>query len=565
MTLQHVDSLASQPLRRGAEALLEILASEGVEYIFGNPGTTELPLIDALSGKPDIHYVFGLQETSVVAMADGYAQASGKVGFINLHTAGGLGHGMGCLLNARVSQTPLVVTAGQQDQRHMVTDPLLFDDLVSIATPATKWAKEVTHANQLPILVRRAFHDANAAPQGPVFLSLPMDVMEGMTDVDIGHKSRIYHRATAEGLSELAHDLMAIPAGKLALIAGDEIRISQAAEEVVTVAELLGAPVFGSSWPFCMPFPTDHPLWQGSLPPTAAQIAQTLSTYDAVLALGGNSLVTILYSKGAAIPTHCKIYQLSDCTANLGRTYSTYLSMVGDIKASLTSLIPLLEQRLTQSLRATHTTRIEAFRQHHSHHRLLLTKQVAEQRSSPVITPLVAAYEVMKAIGPNIPIIDEAVATTRYVKALLNRSTAAQYAFIRGGALGWGMPAAVGTSLGIGREPVVCLVGDGAALYSPQCLWTAAREQLPVTFIVMNNREYNVLKNFMRQQKDYVSARSNKFIAMDIIPAIDYQALAKAMGVSACHIHNASDIAETVASAIRSGKPNVIEIAICPE
>lgn len=565
MTLQRVDSLTSRPLRRGAEALLEILTSEGVEYIFGNPGTTELPLIDALLREPNVHYVFGLQETSVVAMADGYAQASGKVGFINLHTSGGLGHGMGCLLSARVSQTPLVVTAGQQDQRHMVTDPLLFDDLVGIAAPATKWAKEVTNAKQLPILVRRAFHDADAAPQGPVFLSLPMDVMEGMTDVDIGRKSRIYHRATAEGLTELAHDLMAIPAGKLALIAGDEIRVSHADAEVVKVAELLGAPVFGSSWPFCMPFPTNHPLWQGNLPPTAAQIAQTLSGYDAVLALGGNSLVTILYSEGAAIPSHCKIYQLSDCAANLGRTYSTYLSMVGDIKASLTALIPLLEQQLTQPQRTDHTARIEIFRQQRSQQQVLLTQQVAEQRSSPVITPLVAAYEVMKRIGPNVPIIDEAVATSRYIKALLNRSAAAQYAFIRGGALGWGMPAAVGTSLGIGREPVVSLVGDGAALYSPQCLWTAAREQLPVTFIVMNNREYNVLKNFMRQQKDYISAQSNEFIAMDLIPAIDYQALAKAMGVNACRIDKASDIAEAVANAIRSGQPNVIEIAIRPE
>ncbi|WP_414500745.1 thiamine pyrophosphate-binding protein [Zymobacter sp. IVIA_12111.31 C1] len=565
MTFKRVDSLTPQPQRRGAEALLEILASEGVDYIFGNPGTTELPLIDALLREPNIHYVFGLQESSVVAMADGYAQASGKVGFVNLHTSGGLGHGMGCLLSARVSQTPLVVTAGQQDQRHMVTDPLLFDDLVGIATPATKWAKEVTSARQLPIMVRRAFHDAEAAPQGPVFLSLPMDVMEGMTDVDIGHKSRIYRRTTAEGLPELAEDLVAVAPGKLALIAGDEIRTSQAAADVVRVAELLGTPVFGSSWPFCMPFPTDHPLWQGNLPGTAAQIAQVLSDYDTVLALGGNSLVTILYSEGTAMPSNCKVYQLSDSVTNLGRIYSTYLSMVGDIKTSLTTLIPLIEQQLTAAQRTGNTARIATFRRHRADQRILLTQQVVEQWSLPVISPLVAAHEVMKAIGPSVPIIDEAVATSRYIKALMNRNAAAQYAFIRGGALGWGMPAAVGTSLGIGREPVVSLVGDGAALYSPQCLWTAAREQLPVTFIVMNNREYNVLKNFMRQQKGYVSAQSNEFIAMDIEPAIDYQALATAMGVPARRIDKASDIAEAVATAIRSGKPNLIEIAIRPE
>ena len=147
--------------------LLEVLRSEGVRYIFGNPGTTELALMDALTGAPDLGYIWGLQEASVVAMADGYAQASGKPGFVNLHTAGGLGHGMGALINAQVSNTPLVVTAGQQDMRHNLTDPLLFGDLVKIAGPAVKWAHEVIHPDQLPVLVRRAFHDCTAGPERP--------------------------------------------------------------------------------------------------------------------------------------------------------------------------------------------------------------------------------------------------------------------------------------------------------------------------------------------------------------------------------------------------------------
>ncbi|MFT9377313.1 thiamine pyrophosphate-binding protein, partial [Komagataeibacter saccharivorans] len=189
--------------RRGADILLEILESEGVRYIFGNPGTTELPLIDALQRRPDLSYILALQEASVVAMADGYAQAAGRPGFLNLHTAGGLGHGMGNLLNASVSQTPLVVTAGQQDSRHTISDPLLFGDLVSIATPAVKWAQEVLHADQLPVLVRRAFNDSMAAPSGPVFLSLPMDVMEEPSDIGIGAPSVINRESIAGGLPEL--------------------------------------------------------------------------------------------------------------------------------------------------------------------------------------------------------------------------------------------------------------------------------------------------------------------------------------------------------------------------
>ena len=194
--------------------------SEGVRYIFGNPGTTELPLMEALIDAPDISYIWGLQEASVVAMVDGYAQAAAGPGFVNLHTASGLGHGFGSLLNASVSGTPLVVTAGQQDLRHTITDPLLFGDLVGIARPAVKWAQEVQHANQLPILVRRAFHDCNAPPTGPVFLALPMDVMEEMTSVGIAETSTIDRAAVAGSLDRLADYLAAIAPGKLAIAAG---------------------------------------------------------------------------------------------------------------------------------------------------------------------------------------------------------------------------------------------------------------------------------------------------------------------------------------------------------
>src|ERR1700733_13128764 len=218
-----ISPLSQVSPRRGAAILLEILRSEGVEFIFGNPGTPELPLMDALIETPTICCILALQQASAVAMADGYAQAARRPGSLNLHTAGGLGHGMGNLLNASVSQTPLVVTAGQQDSRHTLTDPLLFGDLVRIAEPAVKWAREVASADQLPILVRRAFHDASAAPTGPVFLSLPMDVMEEMSTVGIGGRSRIDRNAVGGSLERLAKYLADVSPGRLAIIAGDEI------------------------------------------------------------------------------------------------------------------------------------------------------------------------------------------------------------------------------------------------------------------------------------------------------------------------------------------------------
>jgi benzoylformate decarboxylase len=548
--------------RRGAEVLLEILASEGVEYIFGNPGTTELPLMDALLKTPDIRYILALQEASAVAMADGYAQAARRPAFLNLHTAGGLGHGMGNLINACVSQTPLVVTAGQQDSRHTVTDPLLFGDLVRIAEPTVKWAKEVTGADQLPVLVRRAFHDASAAPSGPVFLSLPMDVMEEMSTIGIAGPSTIDRASVAGSLSALAGHLAAITPGRLAIIAGDEIYASQAAVEVAKLAESLGAPVYGSSWPSRIPFPTSHPLWAGNLPTKASAIAEILGAYDAIFALGGKSLITILYTEGPAVPAGCQVFQLSADVRDLGRTYETPLSVVGEIKASLRALQPLVDEATAPGREAYEILLRRAERDRDAARRALGDEADA-MMDTPTIPPLVAARETVRAIGPKTTIVDEAIVTSSDVRKFLNSGSPNQYSFLRGGGLGWGMPAAVGCSLGLGREPVVCLVGDGAALYSPQALWTAAHEELPVTFVVMNNREYNVLKNFMKSQTDYLSAKSKRFIAMDIDnPAIDYVALAKSFGLPARRVTRARDIAPAIENGIASGRANVVEVVI---
>jgi benzoylformate decarboxylase len=557
-----ISEVAKVDARRGADVLLEVLESEGVQYIFGNPGTTELPLMDALVDAPALQYILALQEASAVAMADGYAQAARRPAFLNLHTAGGLGHGMGNLLNANVSQTPLVVTAGQQDSRHTITDPLLFGDLVRIASPAVKWAKEIPHADQIPVLVRRAFHDCAAPPTGPVFLALPMDIMEEMTAISIAEVSIIDRKMVAGSLDLLADHLAAIRPGKLALIAGDEVSASNAAPEALLLAETFGAPVYGSSWPLHIPFPTSHPLWAGNLPTKAREIAETLKPYDAIFALGGKSLITIVYTEASAVPPGCDVFQMSADVRDLGRTYATKLSVVGDIKASLKTLLPLLVHRLAGRVEAYAGLCANARREQEAR-RAQLNAAAAAAFDAPLIAPIVAAREMVRAIGPQIAIVDEAPATAVYLRGFLNSPSTRQYSFSRGGALGWGMPAAVGFSLGLDRAPVVSIVGDGAALYSPQALWTAVHEKLPVTFVVINNREYSILKKFLRSQPRYVSARENRFIAMDLVdPAIDFLALASSMGVAARRVGRAADIAPAIAAGIASGTTNLIEIPV---
>ena len=407
------------------------------------------------------------------------------------------------------------------------------------------------------------FTIACAAPAGPVFLSLPMDVMGG--NEHGRHRRTLDHLdycAVAGSLPALAERLAAIAPGRVAIIAGDEVYASQAADEVAKMAETFGAPVYGSSWPSRIPFATSHPLWAGNLPTRASGIAEILGAYDAIFALGGKSLITILYSEGPAVPKGCQVFQLSADVRDLGRTYETPLSVVGEIKASLRTLQPYLDE-VTAPKREAYAALLRQAERDRADARQALSDGADAMMDAPTIPPLVAAREAVRAIGPQIAIVDEAIATSSHVRKFLNSDSPNQYSFLRGGGLGWGMPAAVGCSLGLGRDPVVCLVGDGAALYSPQALWTAAHEALPVTFVVMNNREYNVLKNFMKSQTGYLSAKANRFIALDIDkPAIDYQVLARSFGLPARRVTHARDIAPAIADGIASGRANLVEVMI---
>ncbi|HTI02014.1 MAG TPA: thiamine pyrophosphate-dependent enzyme, partial [Acidisoma sp.] len=366
----------------------------------------------------------------------------------------------------------------------------------------------------------------------------------------------------AGSLDELANRLAAVAPGRLLIIAGDEVHASDAAAEVARMAETLGAEVYGSSWPSRLPFPTAHPLWAGNMPNKGRDIYEMLTQYDAIFALGGKSLITILYSSGPIIPKSCVVYQMSTDVRDLGRTYATELSVVGDIRASLRALQPVLE-KATEPRRDVYDALCVQAAERRAAHRAALAARAASEWDAPKITPLVAAQEAARAIGPDISIVDEAIATSMHLRGFLNSRSSNQYSFLRGGALGWGMPAAVGCSLGLGRQPVVSLVGDGAALYSPQAIWTAAHEKLPVTFVVMNNREYNILKNFMKGQKDYLSTRSNRYIAMDIgEPAIDYLALAASYGLPARRVERPEDVAPAIEAGIACGTANLVEIMI---
>jgi benzoylformate decarboxylase len=547
----------------GRDALLEVLRTEGVRHIFGNPGSTELPLMDALADAGDLRYVLALQEATAIGMADGYAQATGRPAFVNLHTSAGVGNAIGNLTNAQANGTPLVVTAGQQHYGHIEADPLLSGDLVGLARPVSKWAHEVRTLRELGTVVRRAFHDAAAPPAGPVFVSLPMSTLDEEGEAPVPAASAVDHRSVAGSLDALAELLTSIPVGRLAIVVGDEIATSTALDQAEALAEALGAPVFGAPLYGRSVFRPEHALWAGMLPMAASGIRAALAPFQRVLFIGGKAFMVYPFSDGSPLPDGVELLHLSPDPAQLARTYATAWAASGDPGRTLDALLAgPLRARLAPI--AAEASRVLVTRTAARARELEGLDQAALARyaASP-IEPMAAAHGVVRALPDDAIVVDEAITTGGYVRGFHRFTKPGRYYFCRGGGLGWGMPASLGVSLAHGGSaPVLCAVGDGSAMYSPQALWTAAHEQLPVVFTVFNNRQYLILKNNLRLMKG-ATVRTGTFVAMDIVdPPVDYVGLATSLGVAATRVDHSADVGDAVRAAFESGRPHLIEIPI---
>jgi benzoylformate decarboxylase len=537
---------------RAAEIVLDILASEGVTHVFGNPGTTELPLLSAIEGDARFRYVLALQEATAVAMADGYAQATRRPAFVNLHSAAGLGNGIGNLTNARAHATPLVVTAGNADRRHLVADPLLSGDLVGLAAPTCLWAHEVRHADELGIVLRRAFLDAAGPQPGPVFVSIPVDILDEEIDALVPVRSDVNRQGVAPGLDEMAR-LLVEAQGAVAIVAGDEVAVAGASAALERLAESLGANVHGAPLGGRRSFPVDHPLWVGPLPPRADAIRAALGAYRRVLVVGSQPFLVYPYAPGSPVPDSAELLHLAPDPSQLGRTHPVRLGAAGDLATSLAALAAGVRE--TADLQRAIAATSEAHARRQAERDRFDEMARARAGSSPA-HPMAACDAILRVLPEESVVVDEAITASAYVRGFHRTSGAHTYWACRGGGLGWGMPAAVGVSLGLDGEPVLCVVGDGSAMYSPQALWTAARERLPVVFAVLDNGQYRILRDNLRARDEDATA------GIDLVePPIDFVALATAMGVTATPVASASDAAGAVAAAWGKG-PHLVHIPV---
>ncbi len=548
----------------GRRLFLDLLKQEGVRVMFGNPGTTELPLMDALAGEDDIRYVLALQEALVMAMADGYARASGTLGVANVHVAPGLGNAMGMLFDAHKAGSPVLLTAGQQAQGFGITEPNLYAELPPMAQPFVKYAVEVRRAQDLPRLLHRAAKTSLAPPMGPVFVSLPVDVMNAEATVSLGTPSRVAPRIIADAAEIQKAAALFAAAANPVIIAGDSVAQSGAAAELVALADALGAPVWLEGEPTTLPFPPAHPLFRGPITRLGRWIHDMLAPHDLVLSVGADMFTLSLPPDIEPLPPGIKVVQLDTNPWELAKNFPADAVLFGDPLPTLPALTAALHEALGPDGIARARSRRETVAATVAAELARLTAQAEALSARSPIAPLA----LMKALGDTLPaeavLVDESISSGAGMFHFLRNAQPGGLFGNRGGGIGWGLPAAVGIQLALPDRPVVAVIGDGSAMYSIQALWTAAHEKLPITFVILNNRSYRILKQRLSATKG-TAAQRGRYVGMELSePAIDFPALAKSMGVDSVRVETIPAFIAALKQGLAGPGPLLIDAATDP-
>ena len=542
----------------GRSAFLALLKDEGITHLFGNPGTTELPIMHALKDHPEIEFVMAMQESLVVAMADGFSRASGRLVACNVHVAPGLGNAMGSLFNAQFTGTPMILTAGQQEQGHGLMEPLLYGPLVRMAEPLVKWAVEVTRLEDLPRIVRRAAKIATTPPTGPVFISLPGDILNAEADIDLGRTTRIDARVapSREAIAALASRIRL--AERPVIVVGDEIVKSDALEEASSLASTVGCTVYQQTIAYGAHFLSEHPCFVGALPRDQRLTSNILSTHDLLIVLGADPVRMSVYSEHEPLPAGMAIVQIGLVDHDIAKNFPVEIGLKADVKETLRELVPAIAAG-DSTLASRASERIASLHpKNWSTNRERLVQEITQRNRAVPIDPDWAALQVVDALPPDGILVDEGLTSSRHMSALKVHRDRYGYHQMASGGIGWGLPASVGASLANPGRPVVCYSGDGSAMYSIQSLWTAAHHGLPITFVLLNNGGYRIIKQRLESFHG-----TNHFVGMDFQdPPVDFIAVARGLGLEAVRVSDPADLGKSLSSAIGRRAPTLIEVMI---
>ncbi len=572
-----------EPVRvRGRDVIFGFLRKAKVGYLFGVPGTNEIPIIDG-TDVPNNHvtYVPCLHENIAMGAAMGYARATGRPGVVLLHVTPGIGHAIGNLFNASKSHIPVIVLCGQQHSNLLIHEPLLASDLVTVARQYTKWAYEVRGPDELAMAMQRALKVALTPPFGPVFLSLPWEFTLAEVNPNYADEDEVtwippHFVGDADGVAKLAEELAL--AMTPMIVAGDGVGASDAWQELAELAKLIGAPVYTEQLSSYMNYPNDLYEWQGELPGNQENIQKVFGQHDVALLCGFNAqaqLVVFQWTQGPLIPRNVRQLYLHNDPWEIGKNHYGNAAVLGDIKATL----PLITHAVGNNPKFDRQAALVRYselgrrgetvdREFHRHLETLdtegpiygahIAKALADLQDGKLTAPLILVNEALS----------DSVAFQQYV----HFDSPTSYFAAEGGSLGYSMPASLGIKLGVADDrTVVNVVGDGSALFYPHTWWTTSKFGLPILYIVVNNHRYQTLitgLEFVETSYTWTPSGQAEYLRITPPPELSFVRIAAGFGVRGALVAKGSDLADALAKAIdvvqRERKPYVLEVLTEP-
>lgn len=566
-----------------SELLFRMMKDLGIRYMFGTPGTTELPTV-AIPAKYEIEYVHALHENVAMGMAMGYARQSGLPGVVSVHVAPGLAHAMGNLYNAWRARLPVIALAGNQHSQLIAQEPILVANMVEMARPFTKWSYELKNVYELPMVLQRAFKEAMTEPAGPVFLSLPVDLTLEQTALNVTPVTRVGSRICGdlEQINRAAHLLAA--AKHPLIVAGDAVGLSEAWDELKELAELLHAPVYSEAHSSLMNYPNTDRHWQGELPTFADTMRQALSVapvitdadgdpaaaqpepVDAIFFVGFSSqapLTSIPTDSPALIPEEITTLYLHNDPWEIGKNAYGEVAILGDVKTSLQPLNELVRALKAGANDAGDVRRMQLLALRNEQHEQGWAQVTAAAQETERITATDVAQELgLRLDGTPFVLVDEAMSNNPPLLRYIRYPNPRSYYSGRGISLGYSMASALGIQMADPSLQVVNVIGDGSASFYPHAFWTAAKEKLPVLFVVLNNQEYKTLKIGYGQMRD-AHWHPAEIPSLDIqAPDLDFVQMAKAYGVEGERVETREQFANALDRVLSQRRPYVLDIRL---
>ncbi|MCI0802718.1 MAG: thiamine pyrophosphate-binding protein [Chloroflexi bacterium] len=546
----------------GKQALLEMLKAEGVKHIFGNPGTSEAPIMDMLGDYPELRYFLALQESVAMGMGESYARATEKPSLVMLHVDSGLANGIALMLDALNTGTPMVVMSANYDARKINETKT---DLAELVRPVTKWSVELNLPDQIPSVIRRAFHEANSHPKGPVYVGFTANALEGEAEMNIVPSSKIHDscRPDPRGIEEAVSLMMA--AKRPMLMVGDRVSEDHANDLAVELAELMGFPVYQSRGAE-VSFPTTHPQFFGNHTLRVTAGRELLQEKDLILAIGMDAMDELFYWGDIILGPATKLVHIDPIPGRAGRSEPTDVGIVSHCGLAIEELIRSIKPLLTPELEnEIEGRKIEVVAAAAAKRKAFDDSVAAKWDNNPMI-PARMMSELAKAMPANAIVVDDSISNRATMRHYFQGQKRGDLRAFRGQSIGGGIGATMGAQVANPDRPVFGIIGDGSAMMTIQGLWTAANDNIPCVFVICNNGMYRVLKvNFDVYQREILQQKESSGENLpysDFPTPFDVAGMATSMGVHGERITDPAEIAPAVQRALASGKPAVLDIVI---